>query len=228
MVVDFHTHRSRCQGECAEIISVHPGRHLPLGWFTIGYHPWWNTKPLTDEELWILKDHIHKQPGCLAIGECGLDKLKGPQLPIQLAILHQQVDIANELNVPVIVHCVRSFHEVKQIRREKGKTPWVVHGFVRNKDLAKQLLDLGFYLSIALGEKRTVVFEEMARYIPLDRVFLETDSDPMLTIQGVYQNFCRLRNVHSEELEQQILNNIFTFFAWKSNHLRIGLNEQNS
>lgn len=228
MIVDFHTHRSRCTGECAEIISVHPGRHFPSDWFTIGYHPWWSNKPLKEEELWILKDYITMYPGFLAIGECGLDKFKGPELQIQQAVFHQQVDLANEMGVPVIVHCVRSFHELKQVRREKGKTPWVVHGFVRNKDLARQLLDLGLYLSIAPNEQRSPVFYDMARYLPLDRVFLETDNDPLLTIQGVYESFCKLRNVHPEEVEQQILNNLFTFFAWKSNQLRNGLSGQNS
>lgn len=228
MIVDFHTHKPRCGGECAEIISVHPGRHIPSAWYTIGYHPWWNTKPLTSEELSVLIDNVNQHAGCLAIGECGLDKLKGPDQPTQLAVFHQQVDLANQLDVPVIVHCVRSFHEVKEIRREKGRTPWVVHGYVRNKELARQLLDLGLYLSIAPGEQRTPVFDEMAKYVPLDRVFLETDSDPRLNINTVYAHFCRLRNLDARQVEEQIVNNILTFFAWKSNNLLTGLNVQNS
>jgi TatD DNase family protein len=228
MIIDFHTHRNRFPKGGMEILSVHPGRHQPGTWYSIGYHPWWNTKKLDQVELEVLKNHLTEMPGCLAIGECGLDKLKGPALSVQLDIFHQHVDLANETGCPVIVHCVRLFHEVIQIKSQKGKTPWVVHGFIRNKTLAQQLVDKGFYLSMAPGGQMTPVFEETLRTVPLDRIFLETDSDLSMTIDERYLAFATLRQIPMEALQEQIFVNLMTFFAWKQKILKNGLSALNS
>lgn len=210
-----------------EIISVHPGRHEVNGWYTIGYHPWWTERILLPEEIDVLANQV-KNPTCLALGECGMDKIKGPPLSLQKKIFSQQIELANAWNCPVVVHCVRAFHEVLDVHTRLAKTPWVIHGFVRNFTLAKQVLDRGIYLSLAPAENMAVTFIETLKYVPLDRIFLETDSASTLNISQRYQIFAKLRHMQEEDLENQILENVSTFMAWKWENIQIGLNERNS
>lgn len=227
MLIDFHTHKRRFPDAGMEIISVHPGRHERTPWYTTGYHPWWRDGLLGEEELGWLHENL-QDPGCLAIGECGMDKLKGPGLSLQKQIFIQQVEVANAWNSPVVVHCVRAFHEVLDVHQSLAKTPWVIHGFVRNKTLAKQVLDRGIYLSLAPTKQPVATFEETLKYVPLDRIFLETDSETTWNIRERYQFFARLRYMVEEDLEKHIVDNLTKFMAWKWQNIEIGLSALNS
>lgn len=67
-------------------------------------------------------------------------------------IFIQQIQIANQSKSPIVIHCVRAFDRMLRLRKRYGETPWVVHGFVRNKTLAGQVLDSGMYISVAPHE----------------------------------------------------------------------------
>lgn len=216
--LDFHTHRMLFKdAEVLEIISIHPGRNRDAMLFTMGYHPWWTEQRLSDKAMICLSDAWQQSTDCLALGECGLDSLKGPDLQQQEVIFRQQVELANKLQSPVIIHCVRSFDRLLRIKRELGQTPWAVHGFVRNKVLAGQLLDQGIYLSVAPHANMHVRMQEMLAYIPIDRLFLESDSDYSLSILERYRIFAQLRTMPEEELKVRLLRNAKTFFGsrWK-------------
>ncbi|MBK9253870.1 MAG: TatD family hydrolase [Saprospiraceae bacterium] len=214
--IDFHTHKRRFSNpEVIEIVSVHPGKHHTDSWFTIGYHPWWTEEALNSAQTDVIKNSFSEHKFCLGVGECGLDKLKGPDLGVQEEILRSHILMANESEVPVIIHCVRAFQRLLQIRKEMGKTDWAVHGFVRNKVLAGQLLDAGFYLSVAPHDKMSDNFTEMIKYIPADRLFLETDSHPDMNILENYKKASLLRKCEVEDLKSQIFENLKVFFKWK-------------
>jgi TatD DNase family protein len=217
MYIDFHTHKQRNKGDhdVIEVVSVHPEKHHINGYFTLGYHPWWTQVVPDAFAMEEIRSFILSDPACLAVGECGMDKLKGPSLDIQESIFRSQVLLANSMNVPVIVHCVRAFDRLLSIRKEIGKTDWVVHGFMRNKILARHLIDQGIYLSMAPYEKMAVSFRETLAYCPSDRFFLETDSDPVLNIRSVYRISAEIRHTDTEALQMQLLNNFKYFFRWK-------------
>jgi TatD DNase family protein len=217
MYIDFHTHKQRHKGEqdVIEVVSVHPEKHHTDGYFTMGHHPWWTIAVPDTHAMEQICSLLVSDPACLAVGECGLDSLKGPDLDLQESIFRSQVLLANSMNVPVIVHCVRAFDRLLRFRKEIGKTDWVVHGFMRNKILAGQLIDQGIYLSMAPFEKMAVSFRETLAYCPSDRFFLETDSDPLLNIRSVYRISAEIRHTDTEALQMQLLNNFKYFFRWK-------------
>jgi TatD DNase family protein len=223
MFIDFHTHRCLHFTNCLEIVSVHRGKQIPGSFYTIGFHPWWQSTLLSEEQVLFLGNELKNNQGCLGIGECGLDKLKGSELKIQSGIFEQHISVANTFGCPLIIHCVRAFHEVLEYRKSNENSIWVVHGFVRNKTLAGQLLDKGIYLSVSPSAKMSTVFQETLSYLPLDRIFLETDSEKSLTIQERYSIFAGLRGIPLESLQKAMIDNLFTFYHWKENIIRNGL-----
>ncbi len=211
--IDFHCHSLfEHDPECIEIISCHPGKNSSEGFFTCGYHPWWSLDLLNNEQLAILTQTYLKNDYCIGIGECGLDILQGAPLDIQMKNFENQVQIANSLNAPLIIHCVRKFDALIPVFKNMAKTKWVIHGFKRNKTLAKTLIDLDISLSVAPFDQMNVSFTEMLEYIPLDKLFLETDSDRRLSIRDRYKIMSVLRKIPEDSLKLQLFENVKIFF----------------
>jgi TatD DNase family protein len=217
--IDHHTHSKRCIDSTIEVISLHDNQQKEKLYFTKGFHPWWTETLLSVEQLNSLSQAYNNQNNCLAIGECGLDNLKGAKLDLQEQIFLQQVAVANECNAPVVVHCVRAYDRIIRLRKEYGNTDWVVHGFVRNAVLAEQLLNAGFHLSLAPYEGMKDSFIETINYVPLDRIFIETDSSTMHNISERYAIFAALRCLEIEELKEIIFENFKRFYEKKWKYL---------
>lgn len=213
--IDFHTHRWHQNMDVVEILSLHGAQSRDKQGFTIGFHPWWTNSLLSDDQLMLLKTFYEQESSCLALGECGLDKLKGSNLTLQEAIFIQQLELANQLHAPVVIHCVRAFDRILRLRKTYGLTPWVVHGFVRNKVLAKQVLDAGMFVSVAPHENMSMPFRETLEYLPMDRFFIETDSDTSSSIQERYVLMATLKRINVETLKLQMIENTATFCGRK-------------
>lgn len=112
----------------------------------------------------------------VAIGEIGLDE-KYPNLK-QKEIFIAQLDLARELNLPVIVHCRNAFEELYQILKNKN-LKGVIHCFTGNWQEAQKFLDLGFYLGIN-GIIDKLNLDEVVKKTPLEKILVETDC-PYLT-----------------------------------------------
>lgn len=216
MYIDFHTHKPLYSNdnEVIEIISAHKNVKYENEYYTIGHHPWWTEKALDNDEITHLEQNLQNK-FCLGIGECGLDKLKGASKEIQEEVFYQQIQVANENNVALIIHCVRQYDQILHFRKQYGKTPWVIHGFRRNQQLAKSLLDQGIHLSVSPFENMNNSFKEMLEYIPLEGFFIETDSEYSLNIKERYAIMADLKQVNIHDLQNQMLTNFTTLFKWK-------------
>ncbi|MDY0780486.1 TatD family hydrolase [Tenacibaculum sp. IB213877] len=215
--LDFHTHRMCRQNdaEILEIVSIHLGKETEYDWYTVGKHPWWTEEVLSEDEKGQFLAHLSNKY-CLAIGEIGLDKLKGPELTKQLEIFKSVLAVANEHQKPVIIHCVRAFDSLIKVKKEFPDIPnWYIHGFSRHTELAKQLIDQGFYLSIMPVFEVTEKYQTLLQSLPKDRFFLETDSMPNIKIEDIYLQASKILNVSQETLQQQIIQNAKTFFGYE-------------
>lgn len=182
-------------------------KDLFLGkYFSIGVHPWDSELKFDSEEFEKLV--VHKN--CLAIGECGLDKLKGPDLEIQKVLLEAQLHLAAKFKKPVVIHCVKAFDELIETCRPFVEVPKVIHGFNKSPQLAKQLIDAGFYLSLneSVLKKENFDFLEM----PLDKIFLETDMNKLISIHEIYNLASERFNVEIDHLKEKINLNFTTIF----------------
>lgn len=195
-----------------EIVSLHHGKDRVHDYFTVGLHPWWTGQPVTPTQRKEL-ELLLLDPRCLAMGEMGLDNLKGPTMDLQMDIFRSQLQIADELNKPVVIHCVRAFGQLNEIKREfPGINKWCVHGYGRHATLAKQLIDQGFYLSLMPGLP-PAKYAELFQSLPHDRLFLETDSMQDVSIVDVYTEMANLTGIKVPDLQQKMNGNARAFFG---------------
>ncbi|MCU4156653.1 TatD family hydrolase [Carboxylicivirga sp. A043] len=215
MFINTHTHHlSKESGQHPELINciVLHSEGLNNGWYSIGLHPW-NINSSYSEQLTTV-EHLAKKPNVLAIGECGIDKLKGPSLEIQTEVFKLQIDLSEELHLPVIIHCVKAYSEIIKIRKQlQPKQAWIFHGFNAPKETMEQALKHGFYFS--LGEailKKNSKASQTLPFIPHNRLFLETDNNPQLHIESIYEKASKLLNLESTQLQLIIQDNFKQLF----------------
>lgn len=214
MLIDLHTHRlpSTVNGKCLLSLSLAEKKELSLLekedfppyniYISVGLHPWQVTSRWEDEYAEYLRKLSNGQK-VVAIGETGLDKSRGGAWEYQMQAFEFQALLAEERNLPLIIHCVRAVQEIIAFKKQlKPAQPWIIHGFRGKPEQAQQLCKLGFYLSI--GEHCS---PETLRTIPPQALFLETDESAM-PIEELYRRTALVRNVSMEELVRQIEANI--------------------
>jgi TatD DNase family protein len=174
-------------------------------YWSAGLHPWF-----LDEE----KDEINWDQVCkwavsnkiIAIGECGLDKLRGPSIQVQEKVFIKHIELSIQTGLPLIIHCVKAYDLLLQIRKKFTKTPcWIVHGFKGKEDLANQLIEKDIKLSFgaALLEEQNLKLHMALKSIDLSHVFFETD-DQRLNVSDIYQKASDIRCLKQEDLARQI------------------------
>lgn len=165
---DIHTHRLDAGEDC--IINLPLRTPLPeSGYFSVGVHPWDAATSTEDdmEEIERLAEH----PRVIAIGETGIDKLRGVDMERQMELLKRHIEISERVEKPLILHAVRAFAELIRLRRQlKPRQRWIIHGFRGKPELARELLRHGFDLSIGQAYNPAA-----AALIPPNRLFHETD-----------------------------------------------------
>lgn len=210
---NIHSHYpSSCSGEVTIVNRVvrENGEEREKGekgtFFSVGIHPWYiEDATLQMEQL----KGLAVLPGVVAIGEAGLDKLAHTPLDIQQEVFIQQAALAEELQKPLIIHCVKAWEELLAIKKQfKPQTPWIIHGFRGKPGLAKQLIHQGFYLSF--GE----YFNPGSLQIAYpNRIFAETD-DKDISIQMIYRQIASSLDIEVEKLASQIKDNVKIVFLF--------------
>ena len=143
-----------------------------------GVHPLdLEDEPFNYDRLLQLAAH----PKVVAVGEIGLDYYYSvDNKALQQEVFAQQVQAASVLNKPVIIHTRAAREDTIRILRENDaqKCGGVLHCFTENLEMAKQGLDLGFYISFSgiITFKNAEEIRAVARQVPLDRLLVETDS----------------------------------------------------
>ncbi len=154
----------------------------PFIYAAAGYHGL-NTEDLTKDYLDILARLI-KNKKVVAIGEIGLDyHYEKETRDIQLEIFRRQIELANAHNLPVIVHDREAHKDALEILKEL-KPRGVVHCFTGSVEMAKEIVKLGMYIGLggAVTFKNAVKPVEVAKFVPEDRLLLETDAPYMTPV----------------------------------------------
>ncbi|RZK39347.1 MAG: TatD family deoxyribonuclease [Pedobacter sp.] len=210
--LDIHTHRSSQKSGFLSVQSLSLTDDVFLAMpkvkpISVGLHPWYATLANLETHMRYLKV-VARQANVKLIGECGLDKLRGEDLPIQIDILTRQMHLAEEINKPIIIHCVKAFSELIALKDKlKVKVPMIIHGFNKNQVLGEQLLNKGFWLSFGTG-----LLKENSGAANLitktDCFFLETD-DEQYDVEELYKYVASLKKCDVEVLKARI------FADWK-------------
>ena len=172
--------------------------------FSCGIHPWYSED--SENQMIYLKE-IVGDPRIVAIGETGLDKLKGPSFDVQIPVFKEHIVLSEKLGKPLIIHCVKAWEELIRVRRETRPTqPWIIHGYRGKPELTRQLIREGFLFSV--GDQINV---DSMQLIPPDSLFCETDEDDM-SIREVYYQTARALNMDKELFASRIAENVRRIF----------------
>lgn len=207
MLLDIHTHNPLPQPDAifslrlgtdpAELVADNPDQL-----FSVGIHPWDYATVALDKALEALQT-IAALPNVAAIGETGVDLLKGGPMFRQLQIFNQHVTLSEKLLKPLIIHNVKSDDVICGLRRDLTPAqPWCIHGYRGKPAGAAMLLKCGCYIS--MGQNFN---PETLLAVPDDRLLAETD-ESNLPIQEIIRNFSEIKGY---DLTPQIKANSLKF-----------------
>ena len=156
-------------------------------WASVGVHP--DTEGMTEPDVDTLCDRATR-PRVIAIGETGLDyfRLEGrtiADMEWQRERFRVHIRAGRRMDLPLVIHTRQASADTLAVLREEGAgtgagpaSRGVFHCFTESMDVARAALDLGFYISFSgiLTFKTAADLREVARFVPLDRCLIETDS----------------------------------------------------
>ena len=190
-------------------------KRYPMMYGAVGVHPS-DTADLTDADMDTLKKYTAMDK-ILAIGEIGLDYYwDEPEREIQKKWFEAQIELAREVKLPIIIHSRDAAKDTYDIMKalHTEDIGGVVHCFSYSKEMARQFLDMGFYIGIGgvVTFKNAKTLKEVAAYAPLDRIVLETDCpylspepnrgkrNSSLNLNYVAEALSQIKRVDKEEL----------------------------
>ena len=198
---DFHHHDAdRKSG----IYNLKFNEEIPEIFFSAGIHPKSLSDGLEKQLIWL--QEISVAENCVAIGECGLDGLIDVDEESQEKAFLAQIEIANSVKKPLIIHCVKRFSQLLKFRK-MSKVPMIVHGFNKRKTIGDDLLKNGLCLSFGKSVLYNVNLQDFVKHLPIENLFLETDSADF-EIKELYQKVADLKNMRLEDLSEKIKNNL--------------------
>jgi TatD DNase family protein len=212
---NLHTHNHTNQPDVLELVNQYPWEFdVKIPFYSIGIHPWYIVDERLESDLKIIESKL-REPSCLAVGECGLDKRIAVPMELQQLVFEKQLLLAQKYQKPVVIHCVAAFQELIEVKKKLNiSVPIVIHGFSKNEPLAKQLLDNGFYISFGKYLLQNPALETVFKNMPNDRFFLETDT---LTesLATVYALAAKYKKMTVEEVKKQVNKNFKDVFEIK-------------
>jgi TatD DNase family protein len=217
--LDVHTHRPLAAEKTLAVKNIfahellnHKFEFKEDFYYSIGLHPWHIQEADLKREMKILIDYaLH--PQVLAIGEAGLDRCINTDWRVQTNIFFKHAELAEAVNKPLIIHCVRAYPEMIALKKQiRPTSAWVLHGYQANANLTEQLIKNQFLLSF--GEillKPKMAIHSIFANLPADSFFLETDATES-PIEQVFARAAELRNIGEDDLQNQVFANFKQWF----------------
>ena len=193
---------------------------------TVGMHPH-DAKDLDDETVRIFCD-LAAHPKVVALGEMGLDYYRdlSPR-PIQKATFERQLDLAEELDLPIVIHNREAYHDILPIlQARRGRVRGVMHCFSGDVEIMHQSLALGFHIGIGgpVTYRKSDALQEVAQKVPTDALLVETDC-PWLApqfrrgkrnepayVRATAEKIAELRGISLEEIGETTTQNFEELF----------------
>lgn len=208
------------------IVSVEKERldskNFPDFYGAVGIHPS-ETEDLKETDIGYLKS-VAMNDGIVAVGEIGLDYYYDePEADIQKKWFHRQLDLAEELKLPVIIHSRDACQDTLDILRQRKKVTGVIHCFSYTKETAAEYVKMGYYIGVGgvVTFKNAKKLKEAVEAVPMDRILLETDCpylapepyrgtrNSSLMIPYIIEEIARIKGIEPAQVEET---------AWKNTH----------
>lgn len=199
----------------------------------VGIHPSdiENSQEEIDKQIEKIKE-LAKEKKVVAIGEIGLDyHWIQENKELQKYAFKKQIELANEMELPIIIHTRDSIQDIINILKNeiKPNKPSIFHCCPLNRELVKEGLKLGFYISFAgpVTYKNSKNADEIIEIVPNNKLLIETDS-PYLSpepfrgkrndsskVKYIAKKIAEVKNMELDEIAQITLNNAITVFKIK-------------
>lgn len=210
---------------CRKVLKL--TEQYPYIYGSLGVHP--SEVLALDEEgmEWLKKKSSAEK--IVAIGEIGLDyHYDEPAKDIQKKWFIRQLDLARQVQLPVIIHSREAAQDTMDIiKAEKaGELGGVIHCFSYGVEMAREYLSMGFYIGVGgvITFKNGKKLREVVEYTPLDRILLETDCpylapepyrgkrNSSLNLPYVVEEIARIKGISREEVENATMENAKTMY----------------
>lgn len=194
----------------------------------VGIHPE-HAASFDDNTLKAIRE-LAQHRKVIGIGEIGLDLYwqNNPPRDVQASALNAQLDLAEELGKPVVIHDRDAHVEIMNvITQRNGKPHGMLHCFSGDLEMAQQAIELGWYISFAgsVTFKNAKVLQGIARVLPLDHIIIETDSPYLSPMRGkrnepgnvalVAKKIAELKEIPASSVEQATTENTARLFGLK-------------
>lgn len=209
--------------------SVELAKNFDMFYAAVGIHPE-NADEFNEEVIKEIREYV-KYEKVKAIGEIGLDYYwdENPPREVQKEIFRAQMKLADELNLPVIIHDRDAHGDTLEIMKEFPNVIGVVHCFSGSVEFAKECIKLGYYIGFTgvLTFKNAKKLVDVCREIPADRMLVETDCPFMAPvpfrgkrnksdyIEYIIDKMSEIRGISEEEMNEILLNNKRNLFKIK-------------
>lgn len=174
-----------------------------------------------DKELdWIKKN----KDKCIAIGEVGLDYKVLPPItvPLQKKAFQKIINLAKEINKPLIIHSRKAEEDAIKILEENNFHRVIMHCFSGKKSLIKKCVENRYFLSVPPVITRLEHFQTLVNLVPLNQLLTETDAPFLSPIKGQrnepsnvkysIKEIAKIKNINEKEVSKQIFNNAKRLF----------------
>lgn len=191
----------------------------------LGTHPWYVNNPKQESQRLLEAVKRHRP---IAVGEIGLDFYNHPTSPrpdknTQLESFSLQLAIAEQFNLPVIVHCVKAHNEVLEALKKFPKVRGVVHAFSGSEQIANQYHRIGFFLGAGPLMLRSKKLSSVFRSVPLENILLETDapfmrekvsreSNPLMDLLSVAEKLADIKKLDLSKVAEATTRNFNELF----------------
>lgn len=196
---------------------------------SIGTHP--HESKYFDDEMVKFLENNHKNPKVVAIGEVGLDYYYNfSEKEVQRRVFEEQIKLAGKFRLPLIFHvrdAFEDFFEIVEANLSNIKNGAVVHSFSSDEELAKKILNYGFYISFngMITFKNADNLRRVVKSTPLNKILIETDC-PYLTpepfrgkvnepkfVKQVAEEIAKIKSLSVNEVKEQTYKNAKNLFT---------------
>ena len=193
----------------------------------LGIHPE-NADEYNDAVLKEIKEKIINNKKIVAVGEIGLDYYwdENPERETQKEVFRKHMQLAEELNLPVIIHSREAHADTLEIMKEYPKVNGVVHCFSGSVEIAKECIKLGYYIGITgvVTFKNAKKVVEVVKEVPIDKLLVETDCPYMAPepnrgkrnqsdyIQYVIEKIAEIKQMDPLEINRKVNENTYKLF----------------
>lgn len=209
------------------LTSVNLSKQYDFIYSAVGIHPE-NAYEYNSEVEEQFRSIVKSESKVKAIGEIGLDYHfeENPPREIQKEIFIKQMHLAEELNLPVIIHDRDAHKDTLDIIKKFPNVKGVIHCFSGSLEFAEECLKLGYYIGFTgvVTFKNAKKVMQVAKEVPLDRMLVETDAPYMAPepnrgkrnqstyIESIILKIAEIRDIDAEELSKKFVNNTKLLF----------------